>query len=50
MSERFADLEIPSRARQSLDTRVEAYPGLRAKIERMLFGGAAPGHMKGHDH
>ena len=36
MSERFADLEIPSRARQSLDTRVEAYPGLRAKIETML--------------
>ena len=36
MSERFADLETSSRARQSLDTRVEAYPGLRAKIETML--------------
>ena len=36
MSERFADIETSSRGRQSLDARVEAYPGLRAKIETML--------------
>ena len=36
MSERFADIETASRARQSVDARVEAYPGLRAKIETML--------------
>ncbi len=36
MSDRFADIETSSRARQSLDARVEAYPGLRAKIETML--------------
>ena len=36
MADRFADIETSSRARQSLDARVEAYPGLRAKIETML--------------
>ena len=36
MSERFSDIETSSRVRPSLDVRVEAYPGLRAKIETML--------------
>ena len=36
MSERFSEIETSSRDGQSLDARVEAYPGLRAKIETML--------------
>ena len=36
MSERFSEIETSSRDRQSLDARVQAYPGLRAKIETML--------------
>ena len=36
MPERFFDIETSSRAPQSLDARVQAYPGLRAKIETML--------------
>lgn len=36
MSERFSDIETSSRVRPSLGVRVEAYPGLRAKIETML--------------
>ena len=36
MPERFSDIETSSRAPQSLDARVQAYPGLRAKIKTML--------------
>ena len=36
MSERCSEIETSSRDRQSLDARVQAYPGLRAKIETML--------------
>ena len=36
MPERFSDIETVSRAPQSLDARVQAYPGLRVKIETML--------------
>ena len=36
MSERFSDIETLSRTPQGLDARVQAYPGLRAKIETML--------------
>ena len=36
MPERFSDIEASSRAPESLDARLQAYPELRAKIETML--------------
>ena len=36
MPERFSDLETSSLGTQSLETRLKAYPELRAKIETML--------------